>query len=189
MSLIYFFIYAYLNILARQQILVISLYQILHCKIQSTMQYIVAIAWRHSQLNTIKHYCLIVLRDDRLDSARCAVAAPADWLICAGRSTMIESELCITVYIFVCPPINQDEKYRYICTIGLIYHTYLRFTYSSALLSTRKVQSHIASQKQAARTYDASTVHKPFLHALPHAPRTCGSAIFRTCAPQPNICL
>ena len=30
---------------------------------------------------------------------------------------------------------------------------------------------------------------KIFPHALSHAHRTCGSAIFRTCAPQPNICM
>jgi hypothetical protein len=28
---------------------------------------------------------------------------------------------------------------------------------------------------------------RPFSHALPHAHCTCGSAIIRTCAPQPNI--
>jgi hypothetical protein len=26
-------------------------------------------------------------------------------------------------------------------------------------------------------------------HALPHAHRTCGVAIIRTCAPQPNVCV
>ena len=52
-----------------------------------------------------------------------------------------------------------------------------------------KVQSHIARQKRGARTHSARTVPKTFPHALPHAHRTCGSAIIRTCAPQPNICL
>ena len=39
--------------------------------------------------------------------------------------------------------------------------------------------------KRATRTHIARTVPKTF----PHAHRTCGSAIFRTCAPQPNICM
>ena len=52
-----------------------------------------------------------------------------------------------------------------------------------------KVQSHIARQKRGARTHSARTVPKTFPHALPHAHRTCESAIIRTCAPQPNICL
>ena len=52
-----------------------------------------------------------------------------------------------------------------------------------------KVQSHIARQKRGARTHSARTVPKTFPHALPHAHRTCESAIIRTCAPQPNICI
>ena len=52
-----------------------------------------------------------------------------------------------------------------------------------------KVGSHIACQKRAARTHIARTVPKTFPHALPHAHRTCRSAIIRTCAPQPNIWL
>ena len=51
-----------------------------------------------------------------------------------------------------------------------------------------KVQSHIARQKWATRTHFARTVPNTFPHALLHAHRTCGSAILRTCAPQPNIC-
>ena len=50
-----------------------------------------------------------------------------------------------------------------------------------------KVRSHIARQKQATSTHFARTIPKTFPHALPHAHRTCGSAILRTCAPQPNI--
>ena len=50
-----------------------------------------------------------------------------------------------------------------------------------------KVRSHIARPKRATRTHIARTVSKAFPHALPHAHRTCGSAILRTCAPQPNI--
>ena len=48
---------------------------------------------------------------------------------------------------------------------------------------------HIAHQKRATRTHFARTIPNTFPHALPHAHETCGSAILRTCAPQPNICL
>ena len=50
-----------------------------------------------------------------------------------------------------------------------------------------KVRSHIARQKRATRTHFARTIPNTFPHALPHAHRKCGSAILRTCAPQPNI--
>ena len=76
------------------------------------------------------------------------------------------------------PPINQDEKYHYILYFFTVYiflcppstrmkstatyYTYLRFTYSSAPLSTRKVRSHIASQKYARthlqRTHSSQTL-------------------------------
>ena len=52
-----------------------------------------------------------------------------------------------------------------------------------------KVRLHIARPKSAACTHIAHAVLKTFPHALPHAHRTCGSAIIRTCAPQPNIWL
>ena len=38
-------------------------------------------------------------------------------------------------------------------------------------------------------THFARTFRDRLPHALPHAHRTCESAILRTCAPQPNICL
>ena len=52
-----------------------------------------------------------------------------------------------------------------------------------------KVRSHIAFQKRATRTHFTRTSRDCLPHALSHAHRTCGSAIFRTCAPQPNICM
>ena len=52
-----------------------------------------------------------------------------------------------------------------------------------------KVQSHIARPKTSHTHAHRTHSFKPFPHALPHAHRTCGSAIIRTCAPQPNICL
>ena len=46
-------------------------------------------------------------------------------------------------------------------------------------------KSHI--KNYPIRTHFRTHLSKPFPHALPHAHRTCESAIIRTCAPQPNI--
>jgi hypothetical protein len=50
-----------------------------------------------------------------------------------------------------------------------------------------KVRSHFAHPKISHTHAHRTHSFKPFPHALPHAHRTCGSAIIRTCAPQPNI--
>ena len=39
------------------------------------------------------------------------------------------------------------------------------------------------------RTHFRTHSSRPFPHALPHAHRMCGSAIIRTCAAQPNVCI
>ena len=51
------------------------------------------------------------------------------------------------------------------------------------------VWSHIAPWKMSTRTHFARTFRDRLPHALLHAHRTCRSAILRTCAPQPNVCL
>ena len=54
----------------------------------------------------------------------CYVVAwwPAEMLIgSAGRLALWRAQHLITVYIFVCLPINQDEKYRYILYLFTVY--------------------------------------------------------------------
>ena len=55
-------------------------------------------------------------------------------------------------------------------------------------LKCAKVRSHIAHPKMSHTHAHRTHSFKPFPHALPHAHRTCESALIRTCAPQPNIC-
>ena len=62
---------------------------------------------------------------------------------------------------------------------------HLLSTWSSKQVKKCDRKSHI--EKLPIRTHFRTHSSKSFPHALPHAHRTCGSAILRTCAPQPNI--
>ena len=115
---------------------------------------------------TALYICMDSRVDDWLYSARRRRRRKV-WLISAGRSRMIESSM-------------------YVCRLKVASFTYIL---SSRGKKDRKVRSQIAHWKLPIRTHFRTHSFKPFTHALPHAHRTCGSAIIRTCAPQPNICL